>query len=214
MSKKTQVTFGPDWDRLYEIASAQEGHFTTAQASGAGYYPQLLSKYLKNGKIVRIRRGIYRMSHFPAGENEDLIVVWLWTGHVGVFSHETALTLHGLSDALPARVHVSLPSSWSKRRLRVPNGVMLYFADVEEDERTWVGAIRVTTVYRTLVDIVQAGVSPDLVCDAFEEAAERGLVERNALPGVVSYLKRFFPVSHGRSGPRFRSSSGRSSRSE
>jgi predicted transcriptional regulator of viral defense system len=207
MSKKAQSASQPDWDRLYEIALAQEGHFTTAQAAEAGYYPQLLAKYLKNGKIARIRRGIYRLAHFPASEHEDLIVVWLWTERVGVFSHETALALHGLSDVLPARVHVSLPSAWSKRRLRVPRGVMLHFTNVEEDDRTWVGAIRVTTVYRTLIDIVEARVSPDLVCDAFEEAAERGLVDRNALPGVVSYLKQFFSVSHGRSGPRFRSSS-------
>jgi hypothetical protein len=183
MSKNVQVTSGPDWDRLYEIALAQEGHFTTAQATEAGYYPQLLAKYLRNGKIVRIRRGIYRLAHFPASEHEDLVVVWLWTERVGVFSHETALALHGLSDVLPARVHVSLPSSWSKRRLRVPRGVMLHFADVEESDRTWVGAIRVTTVDRTLTDIVHARVSPDLVCDAFEEAVERGLLSEAVLLG-------------------------------
>ncbi|HUU04163.1 MAG TPA: type IV toxin-antitoxin system AbiEi family antitoxin domain-containing protein [Myxococcota bacterium] len=214
MSKNVHGTAGPDWDRLYEIALAQEGHFTIAQATEAGYYPQLLAKYLKNGKIIRIRRGIYRLAHFPAGEQEDLIVVWLWTERAGVFSHETALALHGLSDVLPARVHVSLPSSWSKRRLRIPRGVMLHFADVAESDRSWVGAIRVTNVNRTLVDIVHARVSPDLVCDAFEEAADRGLVDRNALPSVVSYLKQFFSISHSRSGPRFSSSSGRSSRPE
>ena len=214
MGNKSHDTSGPDWSRLYEIASAQEGYFTTAQASDAGYYPQLLSKYLKNGKIARIRRGIYRLAHFPAGENEDLVITWLWTERVGIFSHETALVLHGLSDALPARIHVSLPAWWSKRRLRVPKGVVLHFADVEESESGWAGAVRVTSVYRTLVDVVQARVSPDIVRDAFEQAAQRGLVDRNALPGVVAYLKRFFSVSHGRSGPRFRSSSEWSSGSE
>lgn len=47
---------GPRWSRLYETAAAQEGHFTTAQAAEAGYYPQLLTKYLENGRIVRVRR--------------------------------------------------------------------------------------------------------------------------------------------------------------
>ena len=194
----------PDWDRLYEIAAAQEGHFTTAQAAQAGYYPQLLNKYLRSERIVRIRRGVYRLVHFPAGEHEDLVVVWLWTEHTGVFSHETALALHGLSDALPARAHMTLPVSWKSRRLRVPKGTVLYFADVGDAERTWFGAVPVTTVDRTLVDCVDACVAPEFVRDAFEDAGERGIIDRNSLPSVVSYLGQFFSVSRSGSGPRFR----------
>jgi hypothetical protein len=48
--------------------------------------------------------------HFPAGEHEEPVVVWLWSERQGVFSHQTALGLHGLSEgesaldrALPAR---------------------------------------------------------------------------------------------------------------
>ena len=207
MNKNIQAEHGPDWDRLYETASAQEGYFTTAQGAEAGYYPQLLAKYIRNERIVRVRRGIYRLNHFPAGEHEDLVVVWLWTERAGVFSHETALALHGLSDVLPARAYVTLPPSWKKRRLRVPRGVVLHFADLEKPDRTWVGAVPVTTVARTLIDGADARVAPDLVRHAFEEAAERGLVDRESLPTVVSYLTRFFPVSRSRSGPRFRSSS-------
>ena len=203
---------GPDWDRLYEIASGQEGHFTTSQAAEAGYYPQLLVKYIKNERIIRVRRGVYRLLHFPTGEHEDLVAVWLWTERAGAFSHETALALHGLSDALPSRVHITLPASWHKRRLRVPKGVVMHFADVGEPERAWVGTIPVTNAGKTLIDCAHAKVAPGLVRNAFEEAADRGLVDRNSLPGVISYLSRFFSVSRSRSGPRFRSSSGRSPR--
>jgi len=49
-----------------------------------------------------VRRGVYRLEHFPAGEHEDLVALWLWTDRAGVFSHETALALHGLSDTLPS----------------------------------------------------------------------------------------------------------------
>ena len=212
MNEDTHIVQGPVWNRLFEIAATQEGHFTTAQAAEAGYYPQLLAKYLRNERIVRVRRGVYRLVHFPAGEHEDLVAVWLWTERAGVFSHETALALHGLSDVLPARAHVTLPASWKNRRLRVPKGVVLHFADVGDPERTWAGAVQVTAIARTLLDCATALVAPDLVRDAFEEAADRGLVERDSLPAVVSYLTRFFSASRSRSGPRFRSSSGRAPR--
>ncbi len=63
---QAQEPHGPLWDQLYEIASAQDGHFTTSQAATAGYSPQLLAKYLKNGRISRVRRGIYRLVHLAA----------------------------------------------------------------------------------------------------------------------------------------------------
>lgn len=197
----------PDWDALYNTAAAQEGHFTTAQAAAAGYSPQLLAKYLQNRRIQRIRRGIYRLVHFPAGYNEDLVVTWLWTECRGVFSHETALMLHGLSDALPAVAHVTLPEDWKTRRLRVPAGVILYYAPVPKSDWTWHGAIHVTTVTRTLIDCVKRPTQPDFVRDAYEEAADRGDIQRGSIPIVEQYLKQFYIVSRSRSGLRFRPAS-------
>src|SRR5205807_8108959 len=114
MGRSTQTK--PDWDRLYETALAQEGHFTTQQALDAGYSSQLLMKYLNSGKIIRVRRTMYRLKHFPPGQQEDLVALWLWSNRAGVFSHETALMLHELSDVLPARAHLTVPAKW--RRLR------------------------------------------------------------------------------------------------
>jgi len=211
MSRKALTLQGPNWNRLYELAAAQEGHFTTAQAAEAGYSRPLLAKYLRNDRVRRVRRGVYRLVHYPAGEHEDLVALWLWAERTGVFSHETALALHGLSDALPSQAHMTLPASWKIRRLRVPNGIVMHFADIGDRERTWSGTVPVTTVPRTLLDCAEARVAPAIVRDAFEEAAERGLLDQGSLPAVVSYLRRFFSVSRSRSGPR--SSSVSSSRS-
>ena len=171
----------PSWDALFEVASGQEGLFTTAQAAEAGYSPQLLQKHLHAGRIQRVRRGVYRLVHFPPGDHEDLAAVWLWSGRAGVFSHETALFLHGLSDVLPARVHLTLPRSWDARRLRVPRGVVLHHADVAKEERAWVGPVPVTAPRRTLMDCIAANVAPDLVEQAIEQAGARGVVPQAAL---------------------------------
>ena len=112
---------------LFETASLTGGsYFTTAQADEVGYSPQLLAKYLQNGRVIRARRGIYRLVHFPPGEHEELTTVWLWSDRAGIFSHETALSLHVLSDVMPARIHPTLPAKWVKRRCRVWEGVVLH----------------------------------------------------------------------------------------
>ena len=171
----------PSWDDLFDLAASQEGLFSTAQAAQAGYSPQLLQKHLHAGRVRRVRRGVYRLVHFPPGEHEDLAAVWLWADRAGVFSHETALSLHGLSDVLPVRVHLTVPADWSRRRLRVPQGVVLAYADIPKGDRAWVGPVQVTAVRRTLADCLASGVAPDLVQQAIQQAAERGLVPRAEL---------------------------------
>ena len=177
---------GPAWDGLYDQAASQEGLFSTSQAAGVGYSPQLLQKHLHAGRIQRVRRGIYRLVHFPPGEHEDLAAVWLWSERAGVFSHETALSLHGLSDAMPGRVHLMVPPGWKQRRLRVPAGVELEFGSVRDEDRSWVGPVPVTTVKRTLADCVAAHVAPDLVDQALAQAVDRGLLRK----ADVAALKR------------------------
>lgn len=166
----------PDWDGLFAVAQAQSGYFTTAQAAQSGYSRPLLNKYLATGKMARVRRGVYRIVHFPASEHEDLIVLWLWAEQAGVFSHETALALHDLSDALPVKVHLTVPPSWRRRRLRVPAGLVLYFADVGDGDRSSYSAVPVTVPLRTLRDCIEANVAADLVRQGILQARRRGLV--------------------------------------
>ncbi len=176
----------PSWDRLFDTALAQEGHFTTAQASEAGYSSQLLDRYLRTGKVKRVRRGVYRIVHFPAGDHEDLVALWLWSDRTGVYSHETALALHDLSDLMPSRVHLTLPSAWLSRRLRVPYGVVLHYADIDEAARAWSGAVPVTAPLRTIVDCAHDKLSTDLLQQSMVQALERGIVSRLELDEAAS----------------------------
>lgn len=187
----TSQTSSPSWDQLFDIAAAQSGHFTTQQAAEAGYSPQLLAHHLGNGKILRVRRGIYRLTHYPADEHEDLVVIWLWSEQQGVFSHQTALSLHQLSDALPAGIELTLPANWRKRRLRTPTGVTTYYADIKPKEREWFGPVPVTSSARTLRDCALADLSPELLRQATHDALERGLVSKTELGEVLSVLEPF-----------------------
>ena len=181
----------PDWHKLAGVATAQEGSFTTKQAAAAGYSPQLLIKHIRAGRISRMRRGIYRLVHFPAGEHEDLIAAWLWSDQAGVISHHTALALHDLSDALPSKVHLTLPQAWRRRRLRVPPGVVLHHANVPPDDLAWFGAAPTTSPRRTLNDCAREALAPDLLRHAAEQAIRRGLVARAELCDVDEALRPF-----------------------
>ncbi|HEV7504334.1 MAG TPA: type IV toxin-antitoxin system AbiEi family antitoxin domain-containing protein [Thermoanaerobaculia bacterium] len=181
----------PDWDRLFETAAGQQGLFTTQQAAEAGYSPQLLAHYVQAGRAVRARRGIYRLVHFPAGDQEELVAAWLWSERAGIVSHQTALALHGLSDALPAHVHLTLPNGWRRRRFRVPAGLVLHYADIPPAERAWFGAVPITNPGRTLNDCALEGLSPELLLQATQQALRRGLVTKAELRNVEEALEPF-----------------------
>lgn len=182
---------GPAWDRLFETASAQAGQFTTRQAAEAGYSPQLLVHHVRAGRLVRLRRGVYRLVHFPAQEHEDLVTAWLWSDQQGTLSHTTALAQFGLSDVLPQEIHLTLPLAWQRRRLRVPAGVKVHYAPLAPTERTWVGPVPVTAPARTLNDCARDGLSPDLLRQGAEQALRRGLVTRPELADVEVALEAF-----------------------
>lgn len=171
----------PDWQHLCEIAASQGGYFSAAQAREAGYSAQLLQHYLRTRKIEREARSLYHLAFYPRGERDDLILDWLWSGCQAVASHDTALSIHGLSDILPVRRHFSVPASWERRRLEVPRGLVLYYGLPPEEDRTWYGCVPVTRPLRTLLDCQAVQVSPDLLEQARRQGIARGLFTRDDL---------------------------------
>lgn len=96
----------------------------------------------------------------------------------GVFSHETALSLHGLSDVLPVAADMTLPADWRRRRLKAPEGLVLHFADVPEGQRTSFGPVPLTLVLRTLNDCAEAHVEDLWLAQGVREALARGPLGR------------------------------------
>lgn len=185
-----QSDLHPSWDGLYAVAEVQQGCFTREQAREAGFSDQLLQSHLKSGTIERLYRGIYRLTRFPSSgrDQEDLVVVWLWSLSAGVFSHETALRLHGLSDALPARIHLTLTREWEHRRLKPPPGVTLYFGDFSPADCTFVGSVPVTIPARSINDVAAAHGDDGVIEAAVRQAIQRGLATPASVLAAVEYL--------------------------
>ena len=164
-------------DTLYPIAEAQAGYFTTRQAEAAGIHRVRLARYAQSGRIQRVRRGVYRLTHFPRSRYEDLFIAWLEAGPDAAISHDSALLLYELSDALPAAIHLTVPRTASRRR----GGLRLHTNQISPAEIVNFEGLPVTSVARTLVDVAVAGLSDELVEQAVLEAIDRGLVQPEAV---------------------------------
>lgn len=181
----------PNWNSLYEMAASQDGHFSATQAADAGYSAQLVAYHVRKGRFARVLRGVYRLVQFPPAEHEDLVALWLWSAHEGVFGFETALALHELSDVLPARAHLVLPTAWRSRRLRFPRNVVPSYANVPKTEWSWVDCFPATNPVRTILDCASAHVAPDLVQQALQEGLRRGLFARIEVEPAERYVATF-----------------------
>ena len=172
---------------LYSVAADQGSYFTTKQALAVGYtYPDQ-HYHVTHGNWERVARGIFRLHEYPLPEREDLIVLSLMSHDRTdqpqvVFSHETALTLHDLSDANPARIHLTVPPGF---RRQLPDGIVLHRGIVPAEEWEERDGYRVTTPLRTLTDIATSPTSWPFLESAVRDALRRGVVRRRQLLTVA-----------------------------
>ena len=176
-------------ERLYQVAQAQGGFFTARQARLAGYADNTHPNHVRNGNWVREYRGIYRLSRFPLATRPDLMLWQLWAHNrrgepQGTFSHNTALSLHALSDVMPARLDMTVPPGF-QRMAAIPRVLRLHGGRLADDDVEMTDGVRVTTPLRTLVDVVvEDRLAADLQVQAFREALQRGLVMARQLAQV------------------------------
>lgn len=167
----------PDHSHLYRLVEQQGGYFTARQAQNSGITRPLLSHHTNTGRFIRVKHGIYRLAQFPESPYSDLFVATLETGSRGVLSHETALALYELSDNIPSQIHITVPRSASRRH----PGLRLHTKSLAPHEVTHRNGLPVTTVERTLADVIAGGVAEEQAQLAIRQALERGLVSETAL---------------------------------
>ena len=172
--------------RLFELAQEQQGFFTAKQAKAAGFAENTHPYHVQVGNWIRERRGIYRLAQFPPSDRPDLVLWALWSRNrrediEGIYSHQTALSIHGLSDLNPAKLHMTVPMGF-RRNIEIPGILVLHYADlVERDVQTAQG-FKLTRPLRTILDLISAGeVERTFIRQALRQALERGLVTRQQI---------------------------------
>jgi len=179
--------------RLYEIAESQQGFFTTKQAKAAGFAENTHPYHVQAGNWVREHRGIYRLASFPRSERPDLMLWSLWSRNrsetaQGVYSHQTALSLHELSDLMPAKLHMTAPKSF-RRNSEIPRVLVLHVADMPQSDIADANGVRVTKPMRTILDLLEGGELPSATLrQALREGLRRGLIRRSEIAEAKRYL--------------------------
>jgi len=179
--------------RLYQIAVDQQGFFTTKQAKAAGYSETTHPYHVQAGNWIREHRGIYRLASFPQGERPDLMLWSLWSRNraetiQGVYSHQTALSLHDLSDVMSAKLHMTVPTSF-RRNSEIPRVLVLYFAGLPQRDIGAAYGVHVTKPMRTILDLLAGGEVPlATLQQAVREGLRRGLIRRSEIAEARKHL--------------------------
>jgi predicted transcriptional regulator of viral defense system len=179
--------------RLYGVAESQQGFLTTKQAKAAGFAENTHPYHVQAGNWIREHRGIYRLASFPRGERPDLMLWSLWSRNrqelaQGVYSHQTALSLHDLSDALPAKLRMTVPKGFRRNR-EIPRVLVLHLADLPQSEIGAAHGVQVTKPFRTILDLLEGGeVPPATLRQALREGLRRGLIRRSEIAEARRHL--------------------------
>ncbi len=158
--------------RLFALAAQQGGYFTAAQAKQLGYSYQAQAHHVGAGNWIRIDRGLFRLAEWIPDLHDDLIRWTLWSRGRAVVSHETALSVHGISELESARVHLTVPPRFSMD----DPALTLHRADLPDEDVVQGAGFSVTSIARSLTDVAALAADEDQLARAIQEAIEAGKV--------------------------------------
>lgn len=110
-----------------------------------------------------------------------MVIYSLWSRNragdpKGVYSHQTALSLHELSDVNPVKLHMTVPPTF-RRRAKTPKILVLHRASLGAKDVEQRQGFAVTRPLRSIADLAATeSVSRDIVAQALSEGRQRGLI--------------------------------------
>ena len=168
------------FDELAALAEENEGLVTADQARQAGFTDSVLARLAQRGRIERTARGVYRVPYLTPDRFAQYREATLWaTANRGpenvALSHSTALAIYGISDANPHLIHLTVPKSARLRRQK-PKGVILHRENLTPEDVSIQEGIPLTTIGRTVADLLSSGARLDLVRQAISGARREGFI--------------------------------------
>lgn len=86
-----------------------------------------------------------------------------------VVSHESALDFHDLGEAMPAKLHMTVPNNFRKQ---APEACVLHYNDLPTGDIESHEGFLVTTPLRTLKDVAEGDLSSEYLAKALHEFIE------------------------------------------
>lgn len=190
---------------IADLTSEQWGLVTTRQAENRGIGRVVLARMSEAGRLERLTQGVYRLTSTPATPFDELRALWLSMDPKRlaeerlaepdiVVGGATAAWLHGVGDLQPTPY-----TFWSRsRRQSKRPDVRFRTRPVHPSDVTTVEGLPVTTVERTIADLLTDREDLSLVVDAFRDAATQGApLNRERLREVLAPAASILGVNPG-----------------
>ena len=180
-------------NELQSALKQNGGIITTAQANQAGVSNERLRLLVHSGDLERVTTGIYVL---PEEFADRMYIVQLRRPKI-IYSHETALFLHELTDRDPINYMVTVPTGYNPTRLR-EDGFTVFTIKRELHE---IGVTKLTTMFgnsvtvydleRTICDCLRSRNNLDIavVTDAIKRYAKRKDKNLNKLMQMAETFK-------------------------
>lgn len=184
-----------------DYTADQWGMITSAQAAAAGIDSVTLYRLADAGHLEQVRRGVYAAATAPASPHRDVQAAWLalnpsvpaWKRPKldpdgGVVSHRTAALMHQFGDMVVERIELTVP----RRRSSRDPLVQLRQRELTEADVALVDGLPVTTVARTIEDLLADHIDASHVAAAIKDGVQAGALNLDALgDGIGPYTRRY-----------------------
>jgi predicted transcriptional regulator of viral defense system len=182
-------------DELLALAEENDGLVTAKQARKAGIVGSVLARLAQRGKLERAARGVYRIPYFPLARFSQYREAVLWVrsddGPEDVaLSHETALAVYGISDVNPSIVHITIPRQARLRRNQ-PKWILLHRAELQSNDVIEHEGLPITTIARTVMDVLDSTGRIELVRAAISDARREGYLSKAAAAQLRQQVNRY-----------------------
>lgn len=131
------------YDQMDQLLKEHGGYLFSSDITNAGISRTYLAKYVKENHLEKVAKGIYIAEDIWP---DDLYIVQVCNPKV-IFSRETALYLHGLTDREYSEICVCVPPRFSQTRLR-ERGIVVH---QERDGIYGLGEMKLKTNYGNTV---------------------------------------------------------------
>lgn len=151
-------------EQILDMAKQFNGMITATQVTEAEIPRRCLTECVNKALLYKASRGVYVLP--DVWEDEMFILQYKYPK--GIFSYETALYLHNLTDRTPLSYTMTFPKGYNITAAKT-NGVVAKIVNVENYELGLIemrssckNKIRVYNIERTLCDIVKGNNACDI----------------------------------------------------
>lgn len=177
---------------LVEMAESGNGYVSASQATEAGIPRRKLTEAVRKGNLIQVARGLYALPETW----EDPYLVAQHRFARGVFSDDTALFLHGMTDRAPFSLTMTFPRGYNATPARKAGVICRTCADdvlglgIMELTNQHGNVVRVYDPERTLCDLVrgQRTVDSQVVIPAMQSYAKSPKRDVQKLVGYARSL--------------------------